>query len=148
MWGFLGSSVVKNPLANWGDGFDPWSGKIPHVMEQLSSTTTEYLCSREPVLCNKETTATRSPRSTNREKSAQRWRPNTAHKIMAKERRKEIVSSVLLWWFSNKFYVICHNSSPRSLEQSFITMKTRVIFFFKFRECIYIYIYIYIYIHI
>ena len=27
--GFPGGSVVKNPLANAGDGFIPWVGKIP-----------------------------------------------------------------------------------------------------------------------
>ena len=32
VWGFPGGLVVKNPPANVGDsGFDPWSGKIPHV---------------------------------------------------------------------------------------------------------------------
>ena len=33
---FLGGSVVKNPPANARDVFDPWSGKIPHAVEQLS----------------------------------------------------------------------------------------------------------------
>ena len=44
-WGdFPGGAVVKNPPANAGDtGFEPWSGKIPHAVEQLSlcATTTE-----------------------------------------------------------------------------------------------------------
>ena len=45
--GFLGGSVVKYPPSNAGDtGFDPWSGKIPHVMEQLSPWATAI----EPVL--------------------------------------------------------------------------------------------------
>ena len=40
---FSGGAVVKNPPANAGDGFNPWSGKIPHAAEQLSpcATTTE-----------------------------------------------------------------------------------------------------------
>ena len=35
-------------------GFEPWSGKIPHAVEQLGpwATTTEPAC-LEPVLCNK-----------------------------------------------------------------------------------------------
>ena len=32
--GFPGGSVVKNLPQRCG--FDPWSGKIPHAMEQLS----------------------------------------------------------------------------------------------------------------
>ena len=39
--GFPGGSVVKNPPANAGDtGSEPWSGKIPHAMEQLSPPAT------------------------------------------------------------------------------------------------------------
>ena len=41
---FPGGPVVKNPPANaGGQGFDPWSGKMPHAAEQLSpcATTTE-----------------------------------------------------------------------------------------------------------
>ena len=42
---FPGGTVVKNLPANAGDmdGFNPWSGKIPHAAEQLSpcATTTE-----------------------------------------------------------------------------------------------------------
>ena len=41
---FPGGTVVKNPPANAGDtGLSPWSGKIPHAVEQLSPciTTTE-----------------------------------------------------------------------------------------------------------
>ena len=41
---FPGGAVVKNPPANGrGHGFKPWSGKVPHAMEQLSpcATTTE-----------------------------------------------------------------------------------------------------------
>ena len=41
---FLGGAVVGNPPANAGDNvFKPWSGKIPHAVEQLSpcATTTE-----------------------------------------------------------------------------------------------------------
>jgi len=35
-WGYLSGSVVKNPPANVGDCFNPWSCKITHVAEQLS----------------------------------------------------------------------------------------------------------------
>ena len=41
--GFPGGAVVKNPPANAGGTLEPWSGKIPHAVEQLSpcATTTE-----------------------------------------------------------------------------------------------------------
>ena len=32
-------AVVKNPPANAGDRFEPWSRKIPHAVEQLSPCT-------------------------------------------------------------------------------------------------------------
>ena len=32
---FPSGTVVKNPPANVGDRFDPWSKKIPHAVEQL-----------------------------------------------------------------------------------------------------------------
>ena len=35
IWGFPGGLVVKNLQASAGDGFDPWSGKIPRAAEQL-----------------------------------------------------------------------------------------------------------------
>ena len=44
MTDFPGGAVVKSPPANAGDtGFDPWSRKIPHAVEQLRpcATTTE-----------------------------------------------------------------------------------------------------------
>ena len=43
-WGFPGGPVVKNPLANAGEWFDPWSWKIPDAVGQLS------LGALEPVL--------------------------------------------------------------------------------------------------
>ena len=43
---FPGGTVVKNPPANAGNTGSPWSGKIPHAMEQLSLCTT----TTEPVL--------------------------------------------------------------------------------------------------
>ena len=47
--------------------FDPWSGNIPHALEQLGLSATTIVCGLEPVLCNK-----RSPCS---EKLAHRsWR--------------------------------------------------------------------------
>ena len=36
---FPGGSVVKNLPSNAGDRFNPWSGKIPHAVEQLSPFT-------------------------------------------------------------------------------------------------------------
>ena len=45
--GFLGGPVVKKPSCNAGGyWFDPWSGKIPYAVEQLSPcpTTTEPTC--------------------------------------------------------------------------------------------------------
>ena len=44
---FPGGALVKNPPTNaGGQGFEPWSGKIPHAAEQLSpcATTTEPAC--------------------------------------------------------------------------------------------------------
>ena len=44
MRGFPGGAVVKNPPANAEEnGFEPWSRKIPHAVEQPSpcATTTE-----------------------------------------------------------------------------------------------------------
>ena len=38
--------MVKNLPANAGDEFDPWWGKIPHALEQLSQCSTTI----EPVL--------------------------------------------------------------------------------------------------
>ena len=37
--------MVRNLPANEGDGFDPWSGKIPHTTEQqiLCATTFEFV---------------------------------------------------------------------------------------------------------
>ena len=38
---FPGGTVDKNPPANAGaQGFDPWSGKIPHAPEHLSPCAT------------------------------------------------------------------------------------------------------------
>ena len=40
-WGFPEGPAVKNTPANaGGTGFDPQSGRIPHVMEQLSLCAT------------------------------------------------------------------------------------------------------------
>ena len=47
-WGFPGGLVVKNPPANAADLglIPPWSGNIPHAMEQRSL----YATTAEPVL--------------------------------------------------------------------------------------------------
>ena len=81
-------------------GFNPWSGKIPHAVEQLSPCTTTKACAPElgrrncwahsPYsLCSIAREATTSglctatreepPLTTIREKPEQRWRPNTAN---------------------------------------------------------------------
>ena len=100
-----GSPVVKNPPSSAGErGFDPWSRKIPHAMEQLSpgTTTTEPMRHNywarmlqlpkfmrlEPMLHNKRShrnekavhTATKSsPRLLQLEKArAHQRRPNAA----------------------------------------------------------------------
>ena len=40
-WDFPGGPVVEHPPASaGGHRFDPWSGKMPHAMEQLSLCTT------------------------------------------------------------------------------------------------------------
>ena len=46
MQGFPGGSVINNPLANAGDRFDSWPGRIPHAVEQLSA----HAAAIEPVL--------------------------------------------------------------------------------------------------
>ena len=45
MWSFPGGAVVENLPTNSGDT-GPWSGKIPHAVEQLSTCAT----ATEPVL--------------------------------------------------------------------------------------------------
>ena len=71
-----------------GHGFEPWSGKIPHAVEQLGpwATTTEP-ARLEPVLPTREAAIVRGPRTTMKngpclpqlEKAlAQKRRPNTA----------------------------------------------------------------------
>ena len=64
--GFPAGSVAKNLPANARDmGFDPWSGKTPHVGEQLSLWDTTI----EPVLWSLEatTTETHVPRASARQ---------------------------------------------------------------------------------
>ena len=46
--GFPGGPVVKKLPASAGNGFSPWSAKIPHVGEQLSPCTP----TAEPALQN------------------------------------------------------------------------------------------------
>ena len=78
--GFPGGSAVKDLPASAGDGFNPWSEKIPHALEQLSSCATtvepvlqsprtELLSPRAQSPCptTKEATAVRSQHSANRE---------------------------------------------------------------------------------
>ena len=44
---FPGGAVVRNPPDNAGDmGFEPWTGKIPHVTEQLSPRAPQILSPR------------------------------------------------------------------------------------------------------
>ena len=52
---FPGGTVLKNLPANAGDmGSIPWSGKIPHAVEQQSSCAT----TTEPALWSRRTTTT------------------------------------------------------------------------------------------
>ena len=37
-----GTSLVKNPFANKGQGFDPWPGKIPHAVGAIKPTHCNY----------------------------------------------------------------------------------------------------------
>ena len=52
--GFPGGTVVKNLSAECrGHGFEPWSGNIPHAVEQLSlCATTTRATTTEPTCCN------------------------------------------------------------------------------------------------
>ena len=53
--GFPGDSVVKSLPASVGNmGFNPWSGKIPHTVEQLSPCATIA----DPALCSPKTATT------------------------------------------------------------------------------------------
>ena len=53
--GFTGDSVVKNLPASVGNmGFNPWSWKIPHTVEQLSP----WVTTADPVLCSLKTATT------------------------------------------------------------------------------------------
>ena len=64
--------MVKNPPANAGDmGSDPWPGKIPHAMEQLSlwATTTKAQVALEPVLHNKRSHRNEKPANHNGEEA-------------------------------------------------------------------------------
>ena len=67
--GFPSDLVVKNPPANAGDRFDPWSGKIPHATSHLSlcAATTEVHVPQSPCSATREATAIRSPSTTTRE---------------------------------------------------------------------------------
>ena len=72
-----------------GHGFKPWSGKIPHAVEQLGpwTTTTEPVC-LEPVLRNKRGHNSERPTHCNEEwpplattrenPHTEKWGPNTA----------------------------------------------------------------------
>jgi len=37
VWASLLAQLVKNPLAMWGPGFNPWIGKIPWRREWLTT---------------------------------------------------------------------------------------------------------------
>ena len=116
---FPGGAVVKNLSDNAGDtGLEPWSGKIPHAVEQLSpcaattepvlwslwATTTEPTChnywsprtynlcsTREATAMRSLCTATKSsPHSPQLEKArTQQRKPNAAKKHINKFLKKE-----------------------------------------------------------
>ena len=70
-----------------GHGFDPWSGKTPHVTRQLSqdATATEPAC-LEPVVHNRRSphmaTKSSSPSLEPEKDCTQQQRPSTAKKIL------------------------------------------------------------------
>ena len=67
-WDSPSGPVVKNPPAR-GHGFNPWSGEIPHAVEELSPCAT----TTEPVLWIRGA-ATTEPRDANTEDHAPRAR--------------------------------------------------------------------------
>ena len=79
---FPGGPVVKNPPVNAGGrGFDPWSGKIPHVSEQLSPhTPTAEPEPQSPCCVTREAASMRSQCTTTREGFKSQQRPSTAKK--------------------------------------------------------------------
>ena len=112
MWGYSKKAGLPWWRSGWesacqcrGHGFEPWSGKIPHAMEQLGprATTTEP-ARLEPVLPTREAAIVRGPRTAMKsgphlpqlEKAlAQKRRPNTAKnklinfkKLFNKKRRQ------------------------------------------------------------
>ena len=62
---FPGGAVVKSACQCRGHGFDLWSGKIPHAVEQLSpwATATEAPAPTAPCSTTREATVMRSPRT-------------------------------------------------------------------------------------
>ena len=94
---FPGGPLIENLPANAGSmGSDPWSGRIPCAMGQISPSTAiaESMCCKywtllalEPMLCNKRSPCREKPRQCNwrvtphllqLEKAyAQQWRPST-----------------------------------------------------------------------
>ena len=67
-----GGPVVKNPPAKAGDMVsDPWPGKIPHAMEQLSlwAAATKAQAALEPVLRNKRRHRNEKPANHNGEEA-------------------------------------------------------------------------------
>ena len=74
---FLWYNEQKSSCQCRGHGFNPWSGKIPHVAEQLSpcDTTNEPTCYWSPwawslYSITREATAMKSPRTTKRSDSS------------------------------------------------------------------------------
>ena len=94
---FPGGPLIENLPANAGSmGSDPWSGRIPCAVRQISPSTAiaESMCCKywtllalEPMLCNKRSPCREKPRQCNwrvtphllqLEKAyAQQWRPST-----------------------------------------------------------------------
>ena len=76
---FPGGTVDRNLSANapLHHRFDLWSGKIPHVVEQLSPcTSTTGAHALELMLCNKRGHCNEDPHSPQLEKAlGQQWRP-------------------------------------------------------------------------
>ena len=103
-----------------GHSFNPWSGKIPHALAQLSlcATTTKDHAPRGPSSSTREATAKRnthaavksSPHLPQLEKAClQQWRPSIAKKryFFLNVKKKKKCDSIS-WCISYSFHIIPH----------------------------------------
>ena len=105
--GSLPLAPPGKPANEGGHGFNPWSRKIPHSVEQLSLgvTTSEPMCCKywspqalEPALCNKRSHTMRSPHTTT-ESSPHLLQLEKAHAaVKTQHRKKQKLCSHLKNW--------------------------------------------------